>query len=276
MISDEVQRLSNNSRPEFTDEETMTIYIWGVMNGLSEQKAIHDFIRNHYNEWFPKLPSYTNFSRRLGLLAPAFVLLSESLLTQGKASFLGQQIDQALDSMPVIVAKQSRSSSARVCSDICDKGYCATKKQYYYGIKLHVCGILQSGKLPVPTQIYISQASTFDLTIGKQMMENQHGFNLFADKAYCSKSWADELATKDIRLFTPVKKAKGQAELPMMEQVYSTMVSSVRQPIESFFSWLITKTRIQFAEKVRSSSGLFLHLFGKLASCLFIFSSVYS
>jgi len=122
----------------------------------------------------------------------------------------------------------------------------------------------------MPSQIYVTKASAFDLNVGKQMMHSQNGFRLFADKAYCSKHWSDELSKQGISLFTPKKKAKGQSELPWLQQVFSSMVSSVRQPIESLFNWLIAKTQIQSAEKIRSSSGLLLHLFGKLATCLLI------
>ena len=45
-------------------------------------------------------------------------------------------------------------------------------------------------------------------------------------------------------------------------------VSSIRQPIESFFNWLNEKTQIQYAGKVRSSKGLFVHIFGKIATAL--------
>jgi len=51
--------------------------------------------------------------------------------------------------------------------------------------------------------------------------------------------------------------------------LFSTAVSVVRQPIESFFNWLIQKTDIQNASKVRNTKGLLLHTFGAIASALF-------
>ncbi|MDR3328467.1 MAG: hypothetical protein LBT04_10270 [Prevotellaceae bacterium] len=54
---------------------------------------------------------------------------------------------------------------------------------------------------------------------------------------------------------------------------FSTAVSKVRQPIESFFNRLIEKSNIQNASKVRSTNGLWLHCLGKIAiACIaFIF-----
>lgn len=72
-------------------------------------------------------------------------------------------------------------------------------------------------------------------------------------------------------MLTPVKAVKGECQETRnrdkaSNDLYSTAISRVRQPIESFFNWLIQKTDIQRASKVRSTKGLLVHLFGKIAS----------
>ncbi len=47
--------------------------------------------------------------------------------------------------------------------------------------------------------------------------------------------------------------------------LFSSAVSKIRQPIEAFFNWLNEKTNIQRVMKVRSTAGLLVHIFGKLA-----------
>jgi hypothetical protein len=48
--------------------------------------------------------------------------------------------------------------------------------------------------------------------------------------------------------------------------LFSRAVSTVLQPIEAFFQWLIEKTDFQRASKVRSTNGILVHVFGKLAA----------
>jgi len=48
--------------------------------------------------------------------------------------------------------------------------------------------------------------------------------------------------------------------------LFSRAVSKIRQPIESLFNWLIEKTEIQRASKVRSTKGLMVYVFGRLAA----------
>ena len=72
-------------------------------------------------------------------------------------------------------------------------------------------------------------------------------------------------------MLTPIKAVKGEAQEnknrdKAADDLFSVAVSRIRQPIESLFNWLIQKTDIQKASKVRSSKGLLIHVFGKIAS----------
>lgn len=91
------------------------------------------------------------------------------------------KINTLLDSMPIVVAKQKRSSSARVAKDICKKGDCELKNRYYYGVKLHVLGQSQYRKLPVPRQMLLSKASRNDLKVAKDLLSDIHGIEVFSD-----------------------------------------------------------------------------------------------
>ena len=53
-----MQRQSNNFRPQFSDEECITVYLWGISQRRFEQKTIYNYTKNHLLDWFPKLPSY--------------------------------------------------------------------------------------------------------------------------------------------------------------------------------------------------------------------------
>ncbi len=71
-------------------------------------------------------------------------------------------------------------------------------------------------------------------------------------------------------LHTPIKKQKGQKLLDSADRLLSSAISSIRQPIESFFHWLEEKTSIQMASKVRSYHGLMVHVFGRIAAAFFL------
>ena len=73
------QRLSNNSKPTFTDQELITIYFLGHLHGYHQKKQIHFLIKTYWVDWFPDLPSYQAFSRRLNLLESSFQAIGHYL-----------------------------------------------------------------------------------------------------------------------------------------------------------------------------------------------------
>lgn len=268
-LAAEIQRLSNNFRPKFTDEECIAAYLFGIAEGKFEVKAVYEFIKDYWSEWFPALPSYQKFVKRINYLAPAFqllcgLLISECLLDES-------HIDHLMDSMPIIVANAQRSGSAKAAKGLCDKGYCSSKKAYYYGVKLHLLGQKRHKTLPGVRMARVEAASENDITVAKNWLREIENMDIYADKMYADETWSEELALQNVRIFTPVKKKKGQEFLDAADALYSMAVSRTRQAIESFFNWIQEKTYIQCASKVRSVDGLIAFIFARLAMLAFFY-----
>lgn len=263
------QRLSPNERPAFSDVEVLTIYLWGVLRGQQTVHAIYTYTQDHLAAWFPRLPAYATYVQRLNRLSAVFVPLV-GCLQHDLPQLIGTEPIRLIDSMPILLAKASRSSRAKVAPDLANKGYNATKKTYYYGVKLHILAFRRPGHLPLPDYLGLTPASEADITVLKAIAEDIQDTPVYADKAYIDAALSDLLRQQQSPLTTPVKKHKGQVELGLFQAAFSTLVSQVRQPIESLFNWLHDKTGIQIASKVRSSRGLMVHVFGKIAAALFL------
>ena len=264
------ERFSNNNKPEFTDQEIMAIYLYIMHHeGHTKVKHIHRFASEYLMSWFPKLGSYQAFNNRLNKLGGAFTRLVEMLLAdfQPEDCCLGQSL---LDSMPIITCSGKRS--AKVAPEIIDKGYCSTKGIYYYGLKLHLLGFRRIGKLPHPEQILFTPASVNDVTVFKEAWSEIENRTFWGDKIYFVNDLNEYMVKhQDSEMLTPVKAVKGMAEIikqriKAANDLFSTAVSRVRQPVEAIFNWLIEKTDIQRASKVRSTKGLMIHAFGRLAA----------
>ena len=263
-----VQRMSNNNQPDFTDQELVTVYLFGHLQGHFQQRRIYNYIRGHWMAWFPDLPTYQAFNYRLNQLSPSFALLLEELLTE-LAKGVFQTTDHVVDSLPIILAKGSRADAAKVARDVANKGYCSTKKLYYHGVKLHLLGWRRLKQLPVPQALALTAASVHDLTAFRQAVEPPAFGLLFADKAYKDEVTKAELLKRQVELCTPDKCQRGQEKEAAFSSSWSRFVSAMRQPIESLFNWLIQRSGIQEASKVRSTKGLLLHCYGKLTVCCF-------
>lgn len=250
----------------------MTIYLFsGHCQRYFQIKDIHTFASEYLSSWFPLLPSYQTFNLRLNRLNEAFKALFQRLIS----SFLPNDCDldiSLVDSMPIITCA-GRNREAKVAREIVNKGFCSTKNQYYYGLKLHALAFRRKGTIPFPESITFSSAQDNDLTIFKQSWgDTIYDRTIFGDKIYSDFEYFDESKrlNQNMEMLTPIKGIKGQSEQEKQRNsafndLFSTAVSKIRQPIESFFNWLNEKTKIQRANKVRSTSGLLIHTMGKIA-----------
>lgn len=264
------QRLSNNHEPLFSDQELLTMYIFGHLQGHTQQRRIFDYFFDHWHEWFPLLPAYKTVNHRLNQLAPAFELLIEQVLLTAAWQIQATD-DRLVDSVPVMLARGTRANRARVAPELADTGFCATKQQHYRGVKLHLIAARRIKTLPLPEKIHLSVASQHDLATLRELSPHlPAGSGLFADKAYFHAATAIAAKEQDWFLLASYKRHRNEPEKEV-PTLYNRFVSAIRQPLESLFGWMIEKTNLQNASCVRSSSGLKVHCLGKLAvACLLL------
>lgn len=265
------ERFTNNNHPNFTDQEVITIYLFSVYEEQKfKVKQIYNFTKDYLMSWFPKLNSYVAFVTRLNRLSETIKILCGIVIQEFSPKESSKEFS-LLDSMPIITCSGKRAG--KVAQELTDKSFCSTKNLWYYGMKLHALNFYNKGTLPYPESIVMSKASENDLNIFKENWAEIENRNFFGDKIYNNSEFFDNLYTqKNSKMFTPVKGIKGKTkELKQrdfaFENLFSKAVSTIRQPIESFFNWINEKTQIQYASKVRSTNGLIVHIFGKLTAC---------
>lgn len=274
------QRMSPNARPPFTDEELMAIYLYCTKEGYHKKKQMHRYVGKHLLSWFPQLPSYQAFNHRLNLLEAGFQslanLLLPAFLPQGQQQGGHQPEEALIDSLPIMLSKGKKRG--KVALEIADKGYCSTKNQYYHGIKLHYLGWVIPHRIPQPAAIIPSKASQNDATIFfQQIAPLFSNIVVYADRIYHQPAPIQQTKQQfNVQVIPVQKRRKGQPYLAADQLYLSTMVSQIRQPIESAFNQLIQLTDIQNASKCRSTKGTLLHIFAKIATafyCAIFFNS---
>jgi hypothetical protein len=265
------ERFSNNNNPEFTDQEVITIYLFSIYEEQKfKLKQMYNFTKDYLLSWFPKITSYVAFTTRLNRLSEAIRRLCSITIQEFLPKEFSTEIS-VLDSMPIITCSGKRMGN--VAPELTDKSFCSTKTLWYYGVKLHGLSFYNQGNLPYPESIIISKASENDLNVFKENWAEITNRKFFGDKIYCDTDFFEKLySEKKSIMFTPIKGIKGKHEALKQrdcayENLFSRAVSSVRQPIESFFNWINQKTQIQNASNVRSVNGLIVHIFGKLTAC---------
>jgi len=262
------QRLSNNRVPKFTDQELVCIWFFGHLNQKFNKRQIYDFILDYWADWFPHLPKYQTFSYRLNLLEQTFQSIGAELFASLHSSQIPEH-DHLIDSFPVMLASGGHAYTARVAREIADVGYCAAKKTYFHGVRLHTIATRRFARLPNPSQVWLAEASHHDSTAAREQSLELPNTTLIADLAYPEAEFTESLKQQNTQLYTGYKKPKGK-DLTKFEKYHNRLISKFRQPIESLFNWIDEKTNLQKASKVRSADALMLHCWGKLAVAFFL------
>lgn len=265
------ERHSNNNVHILSDEEVLTVYLFcGAMEKRTTVKDKHQFAEDYLKDWFPNLPSYQTFNTRLNRMGGVLRALSSEIISTFKPDS-ADMCNSIVDSMPIITCA-GRNRQGKVAREIADKGFCSTKNLYYYGVKIHLLAHRVKGNIPFPEMLSISVASENDSTVFKRdFADYLTDKPVFADKIYqdvpfCQDKWQSHR----LQMLTPCKAVKGEPlvlkqRFQAFRDLFSSAVSTVRQPIESFFNWLNEKTSIQRANHVRSTKGLIVHLMGNIA-----------
>ena len=101
------------------------------------------------------------FSDRLNRLAPAFQVLAEHWLSIIEADGR-KHIEHIVDFCPVILVKVAHSEYAKIDGKLYRKVYNSSRKEWYYGLKLHAFVARKPGQLPIPLSVMVTGAPQHD------------------------------------------------------------------------------------------------------------------
>lgn len=162
----------------------------------------------HEQGYMPRMLSASRFNRRVHRIKPLFLTLF---------AYLGETFKQmndasvyVIDSFPIPACDNSRIRRSRRYGGEAYRGYQASKRRYFYGLKLHLLVTAQAE----PVEFFLTPGSCadvagldyfdFDLPPESQIM---------ADKAYTDYALEDVLQEADLHLL-PLRKSNSKRPVP--------------------------------------------------------------
>jgi hypothetical protein len=170
--------------PALFDSEVITMEIVGEFLGIDTDKGIWMYFKNNWLELFPKLRDRTTFARQAANLHIVKQQLQENL-----AKALGAFSDSLhlIDGFPIPVCKFARAHFSHIFKGEVAYGYCAAKKEKYYGFHGH----LVVSSLGVITSAAFTAANIDERDVCPELMQRVHGLVL-GDKGFIvlpTESW---------------------------------------------------------------------------------------
>ncbi len=260
-------RLSNNNDiPKFTDIEVMCVSIVRELEQYASHRKWHHFLKTSWISLFPALPHRTSLLRRE-------IALSE--LTERFRNWLvvvlleHEDSERIIDSAPLKLAHFQRARNninkrfrPRKLRDVDngqkvdveigfgDIGYCASKKEHYFGMKLHVMCNLKG----VPMSWMLTPASYHDiravdeLVNGDPLHLRDGHFRIWGDKGYVGKTYHDLLIERTGHALNGKPRSNQTNQWP---NCLRKLVDRIRKRVECIFS---EGVRFLDMEKIRPAT----------------------
>jgi hypothetical protein len=180
--------------PQLADSEVLTIEIVGEIIGLETDKAIFEFFKRFYIDYFPKLGCRVSFARQSAKL---WAIKQQLFMDIGKKF---QDTIVVLDSFPIHVCRFIRARGSKLFKGIARYGK-ELGNQTFYGFRLHIkinsIGMIQSFDL--------TAANVHDINMVEELTGGDRGL-LLADRAYLSQPLKQQLLEKQgLELSVPTK-----------------------------------------------------------------------
>lgn len=204
----------------------------------------------HSCRYFRKLLSHSRIVRRIHSISPTlwqviFAFLKIILHKSASEIFI-------VDSFPVKAYENHKSFRARLFRGKLFHGYAASKKQYFFGIKVHMV-VDEAG---CPIEFCMTPASFSDIHGLQELpLDLPKGSILFGDKAYNSYEIEEVLLERDAISLLPKRKKNQKRQL---EPLQEWLLGKKRNRIETSFSSIVS--RMPRTIRARSEAGFYLKI----------------
>ena len=213
---------------QMSDAEVLTTALVSALYFGCNFETARFFLREP--KYMPRMLSKSRFNRRLHrirhLLEALFAILAETW------KVLNEENIYNVDTFPVPVCDNIRISRAKIYQSEAFRGYIASKRRYFYGLKLHLL-VTEAGQ---PVEFFLTPGATADVSGLKAFdFDLPAGSLLFGDKAYNNYLVEDLLQDAGITLMPYRKKNSKRPLKPwwiFLQHHYRKMVETAGSLIE--------------------------------------------
>jgi hypothetical protein len=203
-----VMQHTEDVRAEFSDSEVITTALVAMLFYGGNFERARSFL--HSSGMMPRMLSRSRFSRRLSRLSHLVQIVFHQLGWTLKE--LNLESRYSLDSFPLPVCDNIRISRCRIAQGTEFRGYLASKRRYFYGVRVQVLVTVEG----LPVEFAILPGSLSDIEgLAELPLALPSNAQVAADAAYTYYEWEDVLAESDgVHLLVGRKRNSKRRDVP--------------------------------------------------------------
>jgi len=195
-----------NHQCQMNDAEILTTAFTAALFFRGNHESARAMLKQH--GYIPYMLSKSRFNRRLHRIKEIFIVVFDLLAQTWKT--LNAEAVYMIDSIPIAVCDNIRIRRSKIYSGEDFRGYQASKKRYFYGLKIHLM-VTQAGQ---PVECFLTHGSFGDVDALKYYAYAlPDGSIIYADKAYNDDEIEDLLQEIEHIQLLPIRKKNSKRAL---------------------------------------------------------------
>jgi len=219
---------------QMSDAEVMTTAIMAMLyfKGNFSLASCYMYEQNY----IPKMLGKSRFNRRLHRIADLFLTLFLHLGETWKQ--LNEKSVYVIDSYPIAVCDNYRIKRSKIYQGEGFRGYIASKKRYFYGLRIHIM-VTEQGE---PVEFFLEPGAFSDISaLGLYNFDIPQGSFVTGDKAYNDYTIEDVMREAGIELI-PLRKKNSLRPVPAYMTYFQACVRKIIETTGSLIERLLPKS----------------------------------
>ena len=217
-----------------SDAEVMTTAIIAMLyfkgNFCLASRYLYEY------SYIPNMLSRSRFNRRLHRIADLFLTLFLRLGETWKK--LNEKSVYVIDSYPIAVCDNYRIKRSKIYQGEDFRGYIASKKRYFYGLRIHIL-VTEQGE---PVEFFLEPGAFSDTSaLGLYNFDLLTGSFVTGDKAYNNYTIEDVMREAGIELI-PLRKKNSLRPVPAYMTYFQACIRKIIETTGSLIERLLPKS----------------------------------
>jgi hypothetical protein len=217
-------------RPEVADAELVSLAVCQAAMGISSDRQFLGLVARVLPGWFPRLPSQSQYNRRLRALVDLIAAVQQRL-----ALFIDAGGIRICDGTLLACASYPGCASRSEFAGFARYGYHKSQHRFLWGVRL----VLLTDPRGLPLGYTLVPAGEKEYEPLADLLTGTPSEIVIADKGLWGRAYRERLAAAGVELMTPAK------ERTRSNEGGERRLASVRLAIESVFSNLKGQMRLE-------------------------------
>jgi hypothetical protein len=236
LCADMLKSLQHYEDPQarMSDAEVMTTAIIAMLYFKGNFRLASQYLYEH--RYIPNMLSRSRFNRRLHRIADLFLTLFLRVGEHWKN--LNEKSVYVIDSYPIAVCDNYRIKRSKIYNGEDFRGYIASKKRYFYGLRIHIL-VTEQGE---PVEFFLAPGAFSDTSaLGLYNFDLPQGSFLTGDKAYNDYTIEDLMREAGIELI-PLRKKNSLRPVPAYMTYFQARIRKIIETTGSLIERLLPKS----------------------------------